>query len=222
MKTRAIKDDNNYTEIVWFGSYGKNIEYPEQKFTITTLNTNVSNTCSNQNVIISCDQCTADREEYRTIYFNYTDALIDYVSFKKSDFKQIINCELKLPLKPTDSILAYYNSFKNLTIEFKNYGSAKYAYENKTSFSSDRQGIIDRLTQKLSVMRRELWYDVNYGLPILDKVKSKHIVDSSVLSIIDSDSEVISISEFNSNVDNHQYKCNLVINSIYGEVNISI
>ena len=90
------------------------------------------------------------------------------------------------------------------------------------SFVYQQDAIVSDLTQKLSILKSELWYKVNYGLPIFEKVKSKSVIDANLLSIISSHPKVISISKFESQVINREYKCKVTIVSEYGQILLQV
>lgn len=91
-----------------------------------------------------------------------------------------------------------------------------------SNFSSDLQAIADDLTQKLSVMRGELWHSMNFGLPLLDKVKNKTLIDTAVADLVLKQKEVNSILSFGSYVSNHIYSCKLTIQTTLGDIIISV
>lgn len=103
-------------------------------------------------------------------------------------------------------------------------GTAKfYSSTNKhDNYSSEQQSVVDGLTQRLSVIKGELWYKINEGVPLFDKFKSKAIIDSELLSIISSHPDVKSILSFESVINKTSYSCNVKILTIYGEVEVSL
>jgi len=87
----------------------------------------------------------------------------------------------------------------------------------------DRQaGIASSLNQRLSVIRGELWYAINDGLPLADKIVSKGLIDAKIASIIMKHPDVQSIQRFTSVVEKHAYSCHTVIMSKYGELTIDV
>lgn len=89
------------------------------------------------------------------------------------------------------------------------------------NFSDQQQGVSDSLTQRLSVLREELWYDIDYGLPLFDKVR-KSAMDSFICSTVLNHPDVISIDEFSSQVINNKYSCSMTVVSVFGNVVLSI
>lgn len=90
------------------------------------------------------------------------------------------------------------------------------------NFSSKQQAVVDSLTQRLSVLKGELWYSINEGLPLLDKTKSKLSLDSALGSIILKHPDVTNIVEFNSKIVNRKYHADVKILSVYGEISINL
>ena len=111
--------------------------------------------------------------------------------------------------------------FVDENVDRTNYGSDDNGkHEN---YSSEQQGVCDSLIQQLSVIRGELWYNINKGLPIFDKVKRKGFIDSYVVETTLNTVDVKSITSFSSEIiDNHYYHCNIKILTKYGEVAIEI
>ena len=109
---------------------------------------------------------------------------------------------------------------------------APYTYAHKSEFfnennkhdnySSGQQGLTYSLIQRLSVLQHELWYDYENGMPIIDKTKSKAVIDAYVIKTILNHPDVISIEEFESNIEQHSYSCNVKINSVFGVLELSI
>lgn len=94
-------------------------------------------------------------------------------------------------------------------------GKAKFT-KDKQSFDSGTEGIKDSLSIWLSILKGELWYNVTYGLSLLENVKYKIILDNEIVSMIEKHPDVINVSYLQSSVVNHKYTANVVINSIYG------
>ena len=82
----------------------------------------------------------------------------------------------------------------------------------------------DSLISKLSILKGELWYKSNYGLPLTEKTKIKSIIDVAVLDIINDQQEIKSVISFDSIVNNHNYILNFSLATIYSDelININI
>lgn len=127
----------------------------------------------------------------------------------------------------TRMIVANESGVKNVvwfgSIGIDGEGKAKFVKEDKSSYEGGKEGIAYSLTQRLSVIKGELWYNIKQGIPLFDKQRSKGIIDSYVIQTVLKHDEVLSIVEFNSYViNNHQYKCSLKCSTMYGEININI
>lgn len=93
--------------------------------------------------------------------------------------------------------------------------------KSKYNFADNQEGVANSLTQRLSVIKKELWYRMSYGLPLFDKVKSKVFMDSEITQIIMSHPEVTRIIKFNSKVLNKNYTYEAVILTTYGELELN-
>lgn len=101
-------------------------------------------------------------------------------------------------------------------------GTAKFAnVDNKhDNYCVENDAIAGALTQKLSVLKNELWFNVNYGLPLLDK-STKAIMDATAANIIMKTSGVKELLSFTSKVVNNTYYCNFKVKTIYGIIEIA-
>lgn len=101
-------------------------------------------------------------------------------------------------------------------------GKAVFYDVQKSSFSEKQQSVVDSLTQRLSIIRGELWYAMSYGLPLFDRNRSKVEFDSFILSTITQHPDVDSIISFVSQVLNAKYTCQVKIQSKYGLIDINL
>lgn len=85
-------------------------------------------------------------------------------------------------------------------------------------YAEGSDAICASLTQRLSVLKGELWYQVNYGIPLTDKLNSVKLFDLVIADIITSHPEVTSIKSFKSGLTNHNYWYDAEIGTIYGEI----
>lgn len=101
-------------------------------------------------------------------------------------------------------------------------GNAVKYSESGTSYSEKQQALADSLTQRLSILKGELWYYNNYGIPLLDKIRTKLEVDIEVANIIEDHENVKEIQSFQSEIIEHRYNCQIVVLSDYGQITIQI
>ncbi len=103
-------------------------------------------------------------------------------------------------------------------------GTAKFVNDTDKhdNYASEAEGVATSLTQRLYVIKHELWYDYEYGLPLIDKVKSKGIFDNYILTTISKHSDVLEIVDFISVNNKHNYMSYVLIKTIYGEIGLSI
>lgn len=90
------------------------------------------------------------------------------------------------------------------------------------NYESDVLGLISNLNMELSLLEGELWWDIYNGMPLLQKNRSKGIIDSYIIQELTSYGEIKEILKFNSKIENHSYKCELVVRSIYGNLKIDM
>lgn len=116
-----------------------------------------------------------------------------------------------------DGNLVWFNSYGT-----NEDGSAiKYSDDN-TSFAEDKDAVANSLAQRLSSLRSELWYNVEHGIPLFDKVKSKIEIDLTIANIVENHPEVINITSFISSVENKKYTCSLIINTSMGSLELQV
>lgn len=101
-------------------------------------------------------------------------------------------------------------------------GKAKKYSADGDSYDKEEKAVASSLTQRLSVLRTELWFAVEFGLPLLEKLKTKLEVDIAVAEIVEEHPDVVNISEFISEIRGNTYTCNLIINTKYGELELQI
>ena len=97
-----------------------------------------------------------------------------------------------------------------------------FTYKTMDNYVDRQAGVASSLTQRLSIIRGELWYAVNEGLPIADKVSSKAIIDAKIIEIVSKHPDVKSITEFTSVKDKHSYTCSFKANTTYGELVVTV
>ena len=111
------------------------------------------------------------------------------------------------------------NSIDKNIVWIKSYGieedgKAKKVDEN---FVENEKAVAQSLKQKLSVIQGELWYHINYGLPLYNKVKSKGVLDAVILGILEDHPSVKKIINFKSSIVNHKYTFTFTVNTIYNK-----
>ena len=103
----------------------------------------------------------------------------------------------------------------------ENGNAIKYS-EDGVSFAKDEEGVAQSLTQRLSVIRGEIWYNVLYGIPLFDKMKTKIEADIAVATMIEMHPDVKNIDDFTSQIINRKYSCNVTVNTKEGTLNIQL
>lgn len=101
-------------------------------------------------------------------------------------------------------------------------GTSIQAIGNQQSYDVFTLGICSDLTQRLSVLKGELWYAATTGLPITDKVKSKMTLDLYVADTVTAHPDVIDVKNLSSSTENGRYTCTMTIETIYGDLTMAI
>lgn len=93
---------------------------------------------------------------------------------------------------------------------------------NGDNYVSSQRAVVSSLVQQLSVIRGELWYATNVGLPLVDKIVGKGIIDAYVSSVIISHPEIKHINSFSSMINKYNYSCTFEALSSYGDLIVSV
>lgn len=103
-------------------------------------------------------------------------------------------------------------------------GSSLFFNENNIhdNFADGPEGVADSLTQRLSVIEGELWYNVSFGLPLMEKIDSKIAIDATVSQIVLAHPDVVDITEFESSKSATQYRAKMKISTDFGELSLEI
>ena len=111
------------------------------------------------------------------------------------------------------------NSIDKNIVWFGSYGIEEdgKAKKVKENFVENEKAVAQSLKQKLSVIQGELWYHINYGLPLYNKVKSKGVLDAVILGILEDHPSVKKIINFKSSIVNHKYTFTFTVNTIYNK-----
>jgi hypothetical protein len=94
--------------------------------------------------------------------------------------------------------------------------------DDKKSYADGIDGVNQSLTQRLSLIKGELYHFMNAGFPLLDKVTNKQVLDAHVITVVSHHSEVKSIDKIESKVLNRAYYCKLYFTTNYGSSYIEI
>lgn len=246
MKCRnIIRNEDGTYNIVWFKSYGTTIdeslaaeygsfpitgrplispdEFPYMVCGFTDIDNN-STTCefnlprpTMQQFVLQIE--AADGEEIKFTFYNADDPT--EIFYTKTFIGSI---------DLTDRINTNSNTNKRIGFKIENSGiltiqkfylklSGISARKDAKNYVTEQEGVAKSLIQRFAVIKNELWYDINYGLPLFDKVRNKAIFDSVIIDIINSHEEVINIVEYTSDVtqSEHTYYFKAIINTIYNE-----
>lgn len=103
-------------------------------------------------------------------------------------------------------------------------GTAKFVNPNDKhdNFSSENTMVRDCLIQRLSVIQHELWYNYQYGMPLVDEDTAKVTIDNFVMKTIQEYQDVLEITSFTSNLDKHNYHCDVQFTTKFGNTSLSL
>lgn len=251
MKCRELKvwydeEKNKHEDLVWFGSYGKNILAKRQEINLLDFRNiwyhyETITICHDTLYGEECEQITEtiyDTIKGQTYYLNFTNINAPTTIKIFGEDNNIIDSftaesvgtyKLKGTLsEPIVLIEITGEDFKEATLILNEYSLSKKntkIIENKevdTSFADGKEGIVSSLTERLSVLQKELWYKPSYGQPITSITKSKFAMDSFIIEVINSHPDVKSIDFFSSKVENKKYYCDVIINTSYGNIEINM
>lgn len=194
MKCRKLVDKN----IVWFKSYG--VDY--STLSLMTISPSYGYYVQVES-IYSQDKEIAKRSECK---YWFDGNVWHYRINSEGDFTEEA-------IIPFGKLNAEKGFVFDLIDPYYTVGSLK-AEDN---YSTEEQGVIDSLTQRLSILKGELWININYGIPLLEKHKNKYIFDYTIIEIITSHPDVLSVN-FNSKVENNKYYFYANIVSKYGKL----
>ena len=230
MKCRKIYEDINHYSIIFFNSKG--LTFPLQ------MKIEIDNFTCNDNII----DMASKPEEYNT-EITYTMSFIEKIELnprtitieviKNLNSTNLSNSELKIStdydvsitpyINPKDNFIKLYNidltTEEDYSMPFNNYAVAIKDADNEieANYADKQEGVAYSLTQRISILKGELWWMINYGLPVFEKVRNKAIFDSVLINIILKHPDVRNIISINSFVDDHTYTFDVKINSIFNE-----
>lgn len=118
------------------------------------------------------------------------------------------------PKMPFSSFVIKADVAKEYMFDFKKFAISIPAEKNYAGF---QEGTAYSLIQRLSVLKNELWWQINYGIPLLEKVKNKNIFDSVIINIILNHPDVTNIIYLNSFVQGNQYYFEVKVSTVYSE-----
>lgn len=91
------------------------------------------------------------------------------------------------------------------------------ANEPVINYTEGSDAVADSLIQRLSVLKGELWYQINFGLPLTEKYQSSTVFDMVIADIITAHPGVAALETFNSSVENHTYSFECSIRTAFGD-----
>ena len=129
----------------------------------------------------------------------------DLISIQNKDYKLIPddNSPVTGKLQPKDQE-GFVGVYSLTTMPVQNY-------------VSDTDAVVASLIQRLSLIKGELWYQVNYGIPLTENTFSVALFDSVISDIIVSHPSVAAIENYQSYISGNTYYYTCKIKSIFAE-----
>lgn len=226
MRCRRLKDWKDelsflHRDLVWFGSYGKVILVEKHILNLIEDETDTSDieTMKNQTYTLTFKCLTSTTINF---YDNQDNIIDSYTTDGAGTYNlkgTLTDVLFKVEINTAD-----YDTDVPIILTLNEYSLAKFYNDDNIhdNFSQKQEAVKDSLTQKLSVIEKELWYQVNYGMPILNKLKSKLSIDAFVSQVITNHPDVISIEKFESKVENKKYICSITVMTDFGELKLTI
>lgn len=90
------------------------------------------------------------------------------------------------------------------------------------NYAVDANAVRAAVIEKLSVLQKELWYDKDFGMPLVTKVKTKALIDAHVAAVISGNPGVLKIDTFVSSIRGREYRCEATVVTEYGTVELQI
>jgi hypothetical protein len=110
---------------------------------------------------------------------------------------------------------------KRKLVWFGSYGKDENGHSLKAkNYVEGGEAIVNSLTQKLSLIKGELWYSINAGIPLFNKSLSKDSLDSYIVDIVLNTRDVIEIQSFTSKIEEGKYYVYLEVLTKYGSVKL--
>lgn len=200
-------------DVVWFNSYGKEVQAEKQIIGITEDETMFEGSLTNQAFrieFIANEECTIE-------LYDEDEEVIDSFTTDAESYPHKYDLVGKL-IRPLSKLVVDTSKVSEMKVTLEEVSIAK----RDMNYVKDIEGVSAMLQQELSVIKGELWYNVNYGLPLLDKIKSKTVIDSKVLEIVSNNLYVRGILSFSSLINNKTYTCAMEVSTVFGNIYVSV
>lgn len=87
-----------------------------------------------------------------------------------------------------------------------------------TSYADGSEGTLQSLFQRLSVLQGEMLYYPTYGFPITQKNRDPQLFDAYLLDTLLNHPDITQVTDFSSQVKNHDYLASFSAVTVYGAV----
>ena len=90
------------------------------------------------------------------------------------------------------------------------------------NFAERNTWVRDSLIQRLSVLKHELWYNYQYGMPLVDDGTVRVTIDAFVMETVQNHEDVLEITSFSSYIEAHDYHCDIGFTTRFGNDTITL
>lgn len=101
-------------------------------------------------------------------------------------------------------------------------GSIEIYRKKANNYVDKQEAVASSLTQRLSILKGELWYAIREGLPLFEKNTNKAVFDTYIMNKVLQHPNVKGFKDFKSSVNKHTYSCSMSVQTEYGDIEISI
>lgn len=125
-------------------------------------------------------------------------------------------------INPDNGMIVWFGVKDVKVQDDKNIAIFQNSSNKHDNYAKETEGVINSLRERLSVIKHELWYDYENGIPLTDKVRSKAIIDAYITQKILEHPDVIDIEGFESEQTKSNYSCYIIVNTIYGQIELGM
>lgn len=206
MLTRRIV---NNQDVAYFSAYGSTEQFAESNGYLTKSSLTATVDGKPYQPFTCVSYCTS----FTTINFNNDDGLVESYNLPAGSYQ--FSGTLADPVTELELIA---NTAVYVYVTFERVADTK---KVASSFAENKQAVRESLQQRLSVIKHELWFDDQFGLPLVDK-PSKLDIDFDVIDIVNQTEGVFEIIKFQSSVSGRNYSAEITVSTIYGEITVQV
>lgn len=164
--------------------------------------------------------------DYTSASETYTDVSVSglYVSCNKSKTNRLTftytssyQIEVRYIFSSGDTVQTFYSSGNDVVVD-EVWPCNRQIAQN---YVVQQEYVKCALIQKLSIVKGELWFNQSFGLPLIDKAKTKSLFDVAVSKILANQKGILEVKSFKSIKEKFTYKTDLKLLTSFGELEMS-